>query len=79
MRRGAEAAQEFEKILSHRPIYQNSARAALSQLGLARSFADKGDSTKARAAYDTLFAIWKTADFDLPILKQAPAEYAALR
>ncbi|HEY4765787.1 MAG TPA: hypothetical protein VIH75_19090 [Candidatus Sulfotelmatobacter sp.] len=51
----------------------------MSQLGLARAYAMQRDVAKSRAAYATLFANWKNADSDLPILKQAKAEFAKLQ
>jgi eukaryotic-like serine/threonine-protein kinase len=52
----------------------------LSQLGLARAYVMQGDTANARAAYDAFFRLWKDADSDsdIPILKQAKAEYAKL-
>jgi eukaryotic-like serine/threonine-protein kinase len=50
----------------------------LSQLGLARACVMQGDTANARAAYDAFFRLWKDADSDIPILKQAKAEYAKL-
>jgi predicted Zn-dependent protease len=52
---------------------------ALAHLGLARSYALQGDSVKARAAYQDFLTLWKDADADIPILKQAKAEYAKLQ
>jgi len=52
---------------------------ALARLGLARAYALQGDSTKARAAYLDFLNLWKDADPDIPILKQAKAEYAKLQ
>jgi eukaryotic-like serine/threonine-protein kinase len=49
---------------------------ALGKLGSARAYWLVGDSVKAKAAYDDFFALWKDADPDIPILKQAKAEYA---
>lgn len=51
----------------------------LAQLGLARAYALKGDGTQSRQAYTEFFATWKDADPDIPILKQANAEYAKLQ
>ncbi len=51
----------------------------LAQLGLARAYAFSGDSIKARTAYQDFFALWKDADPDIPVLKQAKAEYAKLQ
>jgi hypothetical protein len=48
-------------------------------LGLGRAFALSGDSTKAKTAYQDFFALWKNADPDVPILKEAKAEYAKLQ
>ena len=79
LRKGNEAAGEFQKILDHRGIVQNSVVASLAHLGLGRAYAMAGDTGKARAAYQDFFAVWKDADPDVPILKQAKAEYAKLQ
>jgi len=50
--------------------------AALAHLGLGRSYALAGDSAKAKAAYQDFLTLWKDADPDIPILKEAKAEYA---
>ena len=75
---GGAAAAEFQKILNYRgnPL---EPRNALSQLGLARAYALSADTAKSRTAYQDFFAIWKDADPDIPILKQAKAEYAKLQ
>jgi eukaryotic-like serine/threonine-protein kinase len=78
-KRGAEAAAEFQKILSHRGVVLNAPIAATARLGLARAYAMQGDSTKARTAYEDFFALWKDADSDIPILVKAKAEYAMLK
>ena len=54
-------------------------RGALARLGLARAYALQGDTAKARAAYQDFLALWKDADPDITILKQAKAEYAKLQ
>jgi len=77
MKSGKEAATEFKKIIDRKTTYPLSPLHAISQLQLARSLALSGD-TGARAAYQDLFAQWRDADPDLPILKQAQAEYAEL-
>jgi len=51
----------------------------LAHLGMARAYALAGDTAKSRAAYQDCFTLWKDADPDLPILKQAQAEYAKLQ
>jgi len=76
---GSAAAAEFQKILDHRGLLWNCATGALSRLGLARAYALQGDTTKARAAYQDFLTLWKDADPDVPILKQAKAEYAKLQ
>ena len=52
---------------------------SLAHLGLGRAFALSGDSSKSRSAYQDFFALWKDADSDIPILKDAKAEYAKLQ
>jgi predicted Zn-dependent protease len=79
LRRGGEAAAEFQKILDHRGIRVNEPIGALAHLGLARAYALQGDTGKARATYQDFLALWKDADSDIPILKQAKAEYAKLQ
>ena len=77
--KGAEAANEFQKILSHHGITIGDPVLVLAHIGLARSFALSGESSKARAQYEEFFALWKNADPGCPILKQAEAEYQKLR
>jgi hypothetical protein len=74
-----DAAVEFQKFLDHRTIVANSPLAALSRLGIARAYASQGHSAKARAAYQDFFNVWKDADPDIPILKEAKAEYEKLK
>jgi tetratricopeptide (TPR) repeat protein len=76
---GAEAAAEFQKILDHRGIVVSDPVGALAHLQLGRAFALSGDKTKAKTAYQDFLALWKDADPDIPILKQAKAEYAKLQ
>ena len=71
---GAAAAAEFQKILDHRGLVQNCSTGALARLGLARAYAVQGDKAKAKAAYQDFLTLWKDADPDIPILKQAKAE-----
>jgi serine/threonine protein kinase/tetratricopeptide (TPR) repeat protein len=78
-RQGAQAATEFRKLIDHRGIVQNLPLGALSQLNLGRAYVLQGDTAKARAAYQDFFALWKDADPDIPILKEAKAEYAKLQ
>jgi eukaryotic-like serine/threonine-protein kinase len=76
---GSEAVVEFQKILDHRGIVLNSPIGALAHLQLGRAYAMQGDTAKAKAAYQDFLALWKDADPDIPILKQAKAEYAKLQ
>jgi eukaryotic-like serine/threonine-protein kinase len=76
---GVKAAAEFQKFLDHRGIDVTNPLYPLSQLGLARALVMQGDTAKARTAYQDLFTMWKDADADLPVLKQAKAEYAKLQ
>ena len=74
----SEAATEFQKILKHPGIAENETIAALAHLGLARAYAAAHDASQAKAAYQDFLTLWKDADVDLPILKQAKLEYANL-
>ncbi len=76
---GRQAAAEFQKILDHRGIVWNAPIGALAHLQLGRAYAMAGDTDKARAAYLDFLTLWKDADPDIPILKQAKAEYAKLQ
>jgi len=77
--RGGEAAAEFQKILDHRGIVLNEPIGALAHLQLGRAYAMSGEIVKARAAYQDFLTLWKDADPDIPILKQAKGEYAKLQ
>lgn len=87
--RGPEAAAEFQKILDHRGVVLNAPIAALAYLGLGRAYAleasaGQGDQAapfraKARTAYQDFLTLWKDADPDIPVLKQAHTEYAKLQ
>jgi serine/threonine protein kinase/tetratricopeptide (TPR) repeat protein len=76
---GSAAAAEFQKILDHTCVVQNEPIGALAHLGLARAYTLSGDAAKSKAAYQDFFALWKDADPDIPILKEAKAEYAKLQ
>jgi eukaryotic-like serine/threonine-protein kinase len=78
-RDGVKAAAEYQKILDHRGIQPTSQLYSLARLGLGRAYALQGDTPRARAAYQDFFALWKDADPDIPILKQAKAEYAKMQ
>lgn len=78
-KQGSAAAAEFQKILDHAGVVGNEPIGALAHLGLARAYALQGDPGKARAAYNDFFALWKSADPAIPLLKQAKADYADLK
>ena len=76
---GTHAATEFQKVLDNPGIVDTSTTGALAHLGLARAYALARNTGKAAAAYQGFLALWKDADPDIPILKQAKAEYAKLQ
>jgi eukaryotic-like serine/threonine-protein kinase len=76
---GPAAASEFQKILDHRGVVFNELIGALAHLGLGRAYALSGDPAKAKSAYQDFFALWKSADHDVPVLTQANAEFAKLQ
>ncbi len=76
---GNRAAAEFEKVIDNPGIVTNSIIGSLSLLQLARAEAMTGDMDAARTRYQDFLALWKDADPDVPILKQAKAEYARLK
>jgi tetratricopeptide (TPR) repeat protein len=76
---GDNAAAEFQKFLDHRSIAMNSPLGALAYLGLARAYLLQGNGVMARKGYQDFLALWKDADADVPILKEARAEYAKLQ
>jgi serine/threonine protein kinase/tetratricopeptide (TPR) repeat protein len=78
-RNGAAAASEFQKFLDHRGVTINYPLGALAHLQLGRAYAMSGDTAKAKAAYQDFLTLWKDADPDIPILKEAKAEYAKLQ
>jgi eukaryotic-like serine/threonine-protein kinase len=78
-KQGREAAAEFQKLLDHRQIGLTSAISSIAHLQLGRARALSGDNGGARTAYQDFFTLWKDADPDVPILKEAKAEYARLQ
>ena len=58
---------------------QNEVIGALAHLGLARAYAMQKDTARARVSYHDFLTLWKDADPDTPILKQAKAEYEKLK
>jgi DNA-binding winged helix-turn-helix (wHTH) protein/tetratricopeptide (TPR) repeat protein len=79
LRDGNAAAAEFQKFLDHRGRVGNFSWGALARLQLARACVLSGDNIKAKIAYQDFLTLWKDADPDIPILKQAKIEYAKLQ
>jgi eukaryotic-like serine/threonine-protein kinase len=79
LRDGSNAAAEFRKLLDHRGLDPVAPIYALAHLELGRAYALAGDLVGARSAYEDFISIWKDADPDIPILKEAKAEYARLQ
>jgi serine/threonine protein kinase/tetratricopeptide (TPR) repeat protein len=78
-RQGAEAAREFQKILEHPGRMVGDPIVVLAHLQLGRAYAMQRDVAKAKGAYQDFLTLWKVADSDIPVLKQAKAEYAKLQ
>jgi tetratricopeptide (TPR) repeat protein len=78
-RKGGEAAAEFQKILDHRGLVLNQPIGALAHLGLGRAYVLQGNTPKAKAAYQDFLTLWKDADPDIPVLRQAKVEYSKLK
>jgi serine/threonine protein kinase/tetratricopeptide (TPR) repeat protein len=77
-KQGSAAAAEFQKILDHRGLVWNCPTGAYAHLGIARAYALAGDTAKAKSAYNDFLTLWKDADPDIPILRQAKSESSAL-
>jgi eukaryotic-like serine/threonine-protein kinase len=77
--RGAEAAAEFQKILSHRGVVVSDPVGSLASLQLGRAFKLAGDATRAKAAYQVFLALWNAADSDVLVMAQARKESAAIK
>jgi tetratricopeptide (TPR) repeat protein len=79
MGEGRLAAAEFQKLLDHRGIVRREVIGALSHLQLARAETMAGDEAAARKSYEDFLTLWKDADADIPVYREAKAEYANLR
>ena len=79
LRRGPEAAAEFQKILDHRGLVLVDPIAAVVRVQMGRAWALVPDTDRARAAYQDFFTLWKEADPGIPLVKQAKLEYTKLR
>jgi hypothetical protein len=78
LRDGANAEEEYKKILNHRGVNTTTVLYPLAYLGLARAYAIENDAAQEKAAYQDFLSAWKDADPDIPVLNQAKGEYAKL-
>ena len=78
-RQGKEAAAEFQKILDRPGMVLARPQAVGARIGLARAYALQGETAKARAAYQDFLTLWKDADPDIPLLREAKSEYEHLK
>jgi hypothetical protein len=76
LNQGVQAATEFQKIIDHPGIVVSDPIGALAHLQRGRALALMGEKANAKAAYERFLALWRDADPDVPILKQAKTEYA---
>jgi tetratricopeptide (TPR) repeat protein len=78
LKSGKEAAAQFQKIVDNRGVVITDSYWPLAHLGLARAYAETEDTEKSLGQYREFLELWKNADPDLRILRQAKAEYATL-
>jgi eukaryotic-like serine/threonine-protein kinase len=78
-KQGTAAGMEFQKIIDHPGLVQNELIGALAYLGMGRAYSLTHDTNKAKSAYEQFFLVWKDADSNIPVLKQARVEYGKLR
>jgi eukaryotic-like serine/threonine-protein kinase len=79
LHQGSKAVGEFQKFLNQRGVAVNCPLAALARVQLARAYVLAGDSERASASYQEFLVLWKDADPDIPIVKEAKVEYAKLQ
>jgi len=77
--RGGDAVQAFQRLLDMKNVITVDPLMPLAKVGLARAYAMAGDRARSRVAYQDFFAVWKDADPDVPVLRQAKAEYGKLQ
>ena len=77
--RGGDAVQAFQRLLDMKNVITVDPLMPLAKVGLARAYAMAGDRARSRVAYQDFFAVWKDADQDVPVLRQAKAEYGKLQ
>jgi hypothetical protein len=79
LKQGGEAAGGFQKFIDQRATVVNCPLGALAHLWLGRAHELEGNMTAARKSYEEFLTLWKDADPDISILKEAKAEYAKLQ
>jgi hypothetical protein len=79
LKQGILAAAEFQKVVDHSGVVAGFVTGAIAKLQLARAQVLTHDTKAARKSYEDFLMLWKNADPDLPIYKEAKAEYAVLR
>ncbi|MGA9801037.1 MAG: protein kinase [Terriglobales bacterium] len=77
--RGSDAVQAFQRLLDLKNMINVDPIMPLAKVGLGRAYVLAGDNARARVAYQDFFALWKDADSDIPVLRDAKAEYAKLQ
>lgn len=77
--RYAEAQQDLEKVMTIRSHSGPNVVFPAAQLELGRVYQKEGDIAKSRIAYQNFLAVWKDADPNVPMLREAKAEYAKLQ
>jgi serine/threonine protein kinase/tetratricopeptide (TPR) repeat protein len=78
-KRGTEAAKEFQKIVEHHGIAPAAPEHSLAKLGLGRAYGLTGEAAKAKTAYQDFLSLWKDADPDVPLLREAKSEYEKVK
>jgi tetratricopeptide (TPR) repeat protein len=78
-KQGKEAADAFQKIIDFKSVHDVDPTAALAHLGLGRAYELQGDTARSRIAYQDFLALWKDADPDIPLLREAKSEYARIQ
>jgi DNA-binding winged helix-turn-helix (wHTH) protein len=78
-KKGSAAVAEFQKIIDHPGVVQNELIGALAHLEQGRAYALLGETARARSAYQDFFDLWKDADPDVLVLRQARVEYAVVQ
>ena len=76
---GRSAAGEFQKLIDNPGLCWGHITGPLARLQLGRAQRLMGDNASARKSYEEFLSIWKDADADLPVYRQAKAEYAKLK